>query len=112
MPQPGRRPAPSRTRSQWAIVNRHVAYGAAGKEAEIALYDPKGFEKPEGFKYKFPFRDTPFYVSADKAAKLLDFSPDNQIADDISWYYSDQYVAKGGLDKEISFSEDDIVIGK
>jgi len=86
--------------------------GAAGKEAEIALYDPKGFEKPEGFKYKFPFRDTPFYVSADKAAKLLDFSPDNQIADDISWYYSDQYVAKGGLDKEISFSEDDIVIGK
>jgi len=41
--------------------------GAAGKECEIAHYDPAGFDKPDGFKYKFPFRDTPFYVSADKA---------------------------------------------
>ena len=63
-------------------------------------------------KYKFPFRDTPFYVSADKAADLLGFSPKNTIADDITWYYTDQYVAKGGLDKEIDFAEDDIVIGK
>jgi len=86
--------------------------GAAGKTAEIALYDPKGFEKPEDFKFKFPFRDTPFFVSAEKAAKLLDFQPNHNIAQDISWYYTDQYVAKGGLEKELKFADDDIVIGK
>jgi len=43
--------------------------------------------------------------------KLLDFAPANTIAADISWYYSDQYVAKGGLNKELSFDEDDVVIG-
>ena len=85
--------------------------GAAGKEARIANYDPKGFEKPEGFKFKFPFRDTPFYVSAGKAAELLGFAPTNSIADDIGWYYTDQYVAKGGLEKELDFSEDDVVLG-
>ena len=86
--------------------------GAAGKKADIALYDPKGFEKPENFKYKFPFRDTPFYVSAEKAADLLGFAPAHKIAEDISWYYTDQYVAKGALDKEIAFDDDKIVIGK
>mmetsp|Transcript_5849 Transcript_5849/g.17515 ORF Transcript_5849/g.17515 Transcript_5849/m.17515 type:complete len:355 (+) Transcript_5849:1457-2521(+) len=86
--------------------------GAAGKECEIAHYDPAGFDKPDGFKYKFPFRDTPFYVSADKASRLLGFSPAHSIADDISWYYSEQYVAKGGLDKELDFAEDDVVLGR
>lgn len=85
--------------------------GAAGKDANIVNYDPKGFEKPEGFKFKFPFRDTPFYVSADKAKDLLGFAPKFNIADDISWYYSDQYAAKGGLDKELNFDEDDVVLG-
>ena len=84
---------------------------AAGVDAEIAHYDPKGFEKPEGFKFKFPFRDTPFYVSADKAASLLDFAPANTIAEDITWYYADQYVAKGGLDKDLSWKDDDVVLG-
>ena len=40
---------------------------AAGVAGEVAHYDPKGFAKPDGFKFKFPFRDTPFYVSVDKA---------------------------------------------
>lgn len=84
---------------------------AAGKDVTIANYDPAGFEKPEGFKFKFPFRDTPFYVSVDKAAELLDFAPKFNIADDLGWYYKDQYVAKGGLDKELSFDEDDVVLG-
>ena len=84
---------------------------AAGKEAKVMNYDPKGFEKPDGFKFKFPFRDTPFFVSVDKAADLLGFSPKFSIVDDISWYYSDQYVAKGGLDKELSFDDDELVLG-
>lgn len=50
-------------------------------------------------------------MSADKAADLLGFAPKNNIKDDISMYYNDQYVAKGGLDKEIEFSDDDIVLG-
>jgi len=27
-------------------------------------------------------------------------------------YYSEQYVAKGGLDKELDFAEDDVVLGR
>ena len=84
---------------------------AAGKEAAITHYDPKGFEKPDGFKFKFPFRDTPFFVSVEKAEKLLGFTPKHKIADDIAWYYSENYVAQGGLDKELAFDDDSIVLG-
>jgi len=84
--------------------------GAAGVECQIAHYDPKGFEKPEEFKYKFPFRDTPFFVSADKAADLLGFAPKNEIAKDIAWYYADNYKATGAEDKELSFADDDVVL--
>ena len=42
--------------------------------------------------------------------KLLGFAPTNSIAEDIAWYYSDQYVAKGGLEKDLDFSEDDVVL--
>lgn len=84
---------------------------AAGKEADIVHYDPKGFEKPDGFKFKFPFRDTPFFVSVEKAEKLIGFTPKNTIADDIEWYYSDNYVAQGGLDKDVAFGDDSVVLG-
>ena len=83
---------------------------AAGKEVEIVHYDPKGFEKPEGNKFKFPFRDTPFFVSVDKASKLLGFKEKNVIANDIAWYYADNYVAQKGLEKEISFTDDAVVL--
>jgi nucleoside-diphosphate-sugar epimerase len=136
---------------------------AAGVEAEIAHYDPKGFEKPDEFKFKFPFRDTPFYVSVDKAQQLLSFKEANVIASDIEWcvptmpaprarvrvctcpcvpasgalrlallpgsptiwrvarcrcraaasvvrYYKDNYVAQKGLEKDLDFSDDDIVL--
>jgi len=83
---------------------------AAGKKATIVHYDPKGFEKPEDFSFKFPFRDTPFYVSADKATDLLGFAPKHTIAQDIAWYYQDNYVAKGLLDKEVSFADDAVVL--
>ena len=39
---------------------------------QVQHYDPKQFDIPKGF---FPFRDTPFYVSADKAKDLLGFEP-------------------------------------
>ena len=79
---------------------------AAGKTAVITHYDPKSYEKPEGSKFKFPFRDTPFFVDAQKASKVLNFQPANSIADDIAWYYSENYVAKGGLTKELDFATD------
>ena len=83
---------------------------AAGVTPTITHYDPKGFEKPDGFKFKFPFRDTAFFVSADKASKLLGFKEKNTIADDIAWYYTDNYVATGAADKELDFSDDAIVL--
>ena len=49
----------------------------------------------------FPFRDTPFYVSADKAKELLGFEPKYSIADDVAWYFEQNYKAQGGLDKEV-----------
>ena len=85
--------------------------GAAGVEANIQHYDPKGFEKPDNFKFKFPFRDTPFFVSVAKAEKLLGFAPKHRIADDIGWYYADNYQAQGGAEKDVSFEDDDIVLG-
>lgn len=87
-----------------------VCAKAAGVEADVAHYDPKGFEKPEDFKFKFPFRDTPFFVSAAKAESLLGFTPKNDISKDIEWYYTDNYVAQGGKDKDLNFDDDAIVL--
>lgn len=42
---------------------------------KIVHYDPKGFTKPDDFKFKFPFRDTAFYVSVDKAQSVGDAPP-------------------------------------
>ena len=61
--------------------------------------------------FKFPFRDTPFFVSAAKAADKLGFEPQHNIADDIAWYYQDNYVAQGGLEKELDFAADDATLG-
>ena len=84
---------------------------AAGVEAKIEHYDPKalpeGVELPKGF---FPFRDTPFYVSADKAVELLGFKPKHTILEDINWYYADNYVKQGGKDKEVTFELDEKLI--
>eukprot|EP00808_Paulinella_micropora_P005418 g36337.t1 len=72
-------------------------------KAVMQFFDPK--DKPEGFK--FPFRDTPFFVSVDKAKRLLNFSPKHTIEQDIGWYFSDNYVAKGGMYKEVDFADDE-----
>jgi nucleoside-diphosphate-sugar epimerase len=82
--------------------------GAAAGVADVPIvnYDPKAasVEIPKGF---FPFRDTPFYVSADKAKELLGFEPKHSIADDAAWYFEQNYKAQGGLDKEVDFSLDE-----
>ncbi len=51
-----------------------------------------------------------FYVSADKAKDLLGFSPKHDLKDDISWYYSDNYVAQGGEEKDVDFSVDESIL--
>ena len=73
----------------------------------LVHYDPKEHEVPKGF---FPFRDTPFFVSVDKAQGLLGFKEKNTIAEDIAWYYADNYVAQKGLEKEVDFADDEVVL--
>jgi len=79
---------------------------AAGVEADISYYEPKGLEIPKGF---FPFRDTAFYVGVNKACDLLDFSPKYDLAQDIKWYFTDNYVAQGGAEKDVDFSIDEMI---
>jgi nucleoside-diphosphate-sugar epimerase len=72
---------------------------------------------PSSYPHPYPclqprFRDTPFFVSAAKAERLLDFSPSFDLKDDIAMYYNDNYKAQGGLDKEVSFADDVVVLGK
>jgi len=83
---------------------------AAGKAATIEHYDPKSLEAGVTKKMGFPFRETAFYVSADKAKDLLGFSPKHDLKDDISWYYSDNYVAQGGEEKDVDFSVDESIL--
>ena len=82
---------------------------AAGKPATIKHFNPKDFEGATK-KLGFPFRESAFYVSADKAKELLDFSPLYDLKYDISWYYSDNYVAQGGEAKDVDFSLDDAML--
>lgn len=83
---------------------------AAGKGSlEIIHYDPKDFDIPKGF---FPFRDTPFFVTVDKAARKLGFVPENWLAADIDWYFQNNYVATGAPSKDVDFALDDEIIAK
>ncbi len=79
---------------------------AAGVEPKLQYYSPGA--KADGFK--FPFRDTPFFVSVDKAKDLLGFEPSHEIAKDIEWYFADNYVAKGSKDKQVDLSADDAIL--
>ena len=75
---------------------------------KIVHYDPKAL--PDGITKKngFPFRETPFFVSVDKAASTLGFKPKNDLKDDIAWYYTQNY--KQG--DEPDWSLDDEIIAK
>lgn len=79
---------------------------AAGvPDVQVVNYDPKAaVEIPKGF---FPFRDTPFFVSVDKAKQLLAFEPKHSIVDDVSWYFAQNYKAQGGMEKKVDFGTDE-----
>jgi nucleoside-diphosphate-sugar epimerase len=81
---------------------------AAGVAAAVEHYEPPD-AKPANFK--FPFRDTPFFVSVDKATQLLGFAPVHRLADDIGWYYQDNYVGRGAADKAVDLDVDQEVLG-
>ena len=67
------------------------AKAAGAAPPKIVHYDPKAL--PDGITKKngFPFRETPFFVSVDKAASTLGFQPKNDLKDDIAWYYTQNY---------------------
>ena len=84
------------------------AKAAGAAPPKIVHYDPKAL--PDGITKKngFPFRETPFFVSVDKAASTLGFKPKNDLKDDIAWYYTQNY--KQG--DEPDWSLDDEIIAK
>ena len=84
------------------------AKAAGAAPPKIVHYDPKAL--PDGITKKngFPFRETPFFVSVDKAASTLGFQPKNDLKDDIAWYYTQNY--KQG--DEPDWSLDDEIIAK
>jgi len=79
----------------------------AGKEAKTVTYDPSNFDLPKG---SFPFRNTEFAVTPDKAKQVLGWSPKNKLSSDLPWYYQ-QYVDAGLDKKDIKFEADDKILG-
>ena len=49
-------------------------------------------------------------MSVDKAQRLLGFEEAHTIAEDIAWYYTENFVAQTNLEKEVDFGEDAIVL--
>ncbi|GAX28460.1 hypothetical protein FisN_4Hh349 [Fistulifera solaris] len=84
------------------------AKAAAIEKYETEFYDAELFDKT-----KFPFRDTDFYVAPDKAKELLGWSgPTHNLKDDMTEWYFEQYKARGGPEKKMSFLKDwEIVVG-
>ena len=80
---------------------------AAGVPAAIEHYNPKEFEAGTSKKLGFPFRETAFYVSADKAKALLGFAPKHTIKEDIAWYLADNYASKA-----VDFSQDQAILAE
>merc|ERR1719183_2850863 len=78
-----------------------------GKEAKIVMYDPKAVELPKG---AFPFRNTPFYVTPEKAKKTLGWATTSTLEQDLGWYY-DSYKAAGLEGKDMVFEADELARG-
>jgi len=74
-----------------------------GRTVPIEHYDPKDFDLEKG---AFPFRNTAFYVSVNKAKDLLGFKPQFSLESDLPWYY-EQYVAAGLDKKDMEFKADE-----
>eukprot|EP00283_Hemiselmis_rufescens_P003368 CAMPEP_0173420062 /NCGR_PEP_ID=MMETSP1357-20121228/1690_1 /TAXON_ID=77926 /ORGANISM="Hemiselmis rufescens, Strain PCC563" /LENGTH=363 /DNA_ID=CAMNT_0014382809 /DNA_START=19 /DNA_END=1110 /DNA_ORIENTATION=- len=79
----------------------------AGKQAKTMTYDPKNFDLPKG---SFPFRNTEFAVTPDKAKSILGWSPKNRLEADLPWYYQ-QYIDAGLDKKDIKFEADETIMG-
>ncbi|GAB5037944.1 chloroplast stem-loop binding protein of 41 kda chloroplastic-like [Nannochloropsis oceanica] len=84
------------------------AAGVAQAKDSIVIYDPveKKADIPKGW---WPFRNTHFNVSPEKAKLLLGWAPTHDLAKDLEEYYRG-YVAAGLDKKEISFEVDDKVL--
>eukprot|EP00444_Apocalathium_aciculiferum_P008529 CAMPEP_0183402152 /NCGR_PEP_ID=MMETSP0370-20130417/13711_1 /TAXON_ID=268820 /ORGANISM="Peridinium aciculiferum, Strain PAER-2" /LENGTH=412 /DNA_ID=CAMNT_0025583691 /DNA_START=60 /DNA_END=1298 /DNA_ORIENTATION=+ len=88
---------------------------AAGKDAAevrktVVYYDPaalKGKELPKGGK--FPFRETSFGVSADKAKSVLGWTPTHKLEEDMVLYVAD-YKRLGKDQGDIERSWDEAVL--
>eukprot|EP00614_Pseudopedinella_elastica_P008746 CAMPEP_0172607498 /NCGR_PEP_ID=MMETSP1068-20121228/27667_1 /TAXON_ID=35684 /ORGANISM="Pseudopedinella elastica, Strain CCMP716" /LENGTH=360 /DNA_ID=CAMNT_0013410523 /DNA_START=14 /DNA_END=1096 /DNA_ORIENTATION=- len=85
----------------------NMAAELCGKEAKIVSYDPSAFELPKG---AFPFRNTAFYVSVDKAKSALGWSPKCNLKEDLTWYYQQFKDAKLGTKEGLDFSADEKVL--
>jgi nucleoside-diphosphate-sugar epimerase len=59
---------------------------ACGKDASALrcnYYDPTAVDAEKGY---FPFRNNHFFVSSDKAARLLNWQPKHDLLADLEWY--------------------------
>jgi len=77
-----------------------------GTQVAVEAYDPADFDLEKG---AFPFRNTAFYVSVDKAKDKLGFKPKCSLKEDLSWYY-EQYLAAGLDKKDMDFVADEQIL--
>jgi nucleoside-diphosphate-sugar epimerase len=92
----------------------HLCAAAVGVKDDLEVVTPT-IEHYDGDlfgKGPFPFRLTNFFVSPDVAKNVLGWpGAQHSLADDLVWYY-EEYKARGGPDKKMSFAKDwEIVVG-
>jgi nucleoside-diphosphate-sugar epimerase len=80
------------------------AAGISKDDVKIYHYDHKGLGKGT-----FPFRMTDFYVAPDLAKSKLGYATTKRLQEDLAWYFED-YKARGGPDKDISFAKDQEIV--
>ncbi|KAG5178315.1 hypothetical protein JKP88DRAFT_188667, partial [Tribonema minus] len=93
---------------------RYITYNALAKSvAKACGQDPSDishrYYKPADYgaeKGYFPFRENHFFVSSDKAVRLLGWQPKHDLLQDLEWY-RDSYVAAGKADTPPDFLKDD-----
>jgi len=85
----------------------HMAASVCGTQAKIATYNPKDYDLPKG---AFPFRNTPFFVTPEKAKMELGWAPRYDLAQDMGWYL-ESYKAAGKMGAPMTFEADDMILG-
>ena len=85
---------------------------AAGKEAQIKLYDPEAIGMGKSGKADgFPFRTVHFFASPDKAKRLLGWKPAHDFLSDVPMLL-DMYKSEGRMNKTPDFTVDDQILAK